>query len=39
MMPFYYTYIFKKFLFLHEKIRTALKNEMSFQYIESIHNK
>lgn len=28
-----------KFLYLGEKNRTALKNEMLFQYIESIHNK
>lgn len=39
MMPFYCTYILKKFLFLGEKNRTDLKNEMLFQYIESVHNK
>lgn len=38
MMPFYCTYILKKFLYLGEKNRTALKNEMLFQYIEPIHN-
>lgn len=39
MMPFYFTYIFKKFFFSGEKNRTALENEMLFQYIESIHKK